>query len=78
MEYDGYFGEKPIATITPRVNHGVSISLPSQHVIGFTRHNQPRLIGFLKQRQTAKERKWLLVSADVRGDGARNKALRLV
>ena len=41
-----------------------------------THHNQSVLIVFLKQKQTAKERRWLLVSADVRGAGTRDEPLR--
>ena len=78
MEYDRYLGEKLIAKITPRATGEpwVSISLPSQHVIGFTRPNQSMLIGFFKQTQAVKERKWMLVLADVRGEAMRDEALR--
>ena len=54
----------------------VSISLPSQHVIGFMRHNQSMLIGFFKQKQTAKQRKWLFISADISRAGMSNEPLR--
>ena len=43
----------------------MSISLPSQHVIGFMHHNQSMLIGFFKQKRTAKQWKWLFISADI-------------
>lgn len=54
----------------------VSIFLPSQHVIGSMRHIESILLGFFKQKQTSKERKWLLFSADFRGAGTRDKPLR--
>lgn len=80
MEYDGYLGEKLIAKITPRamgepwVNHGCRF--PYLHGIGFTRPNQSMLIGFFKQTQAVKERKWMLVLADVRGKAMRDEAQR--
>ena len=52
------------------------ISVVSQHVIGFTCHNESMLIGLFRQRQFADERKWLFVSADVRGAGTRDEPLR--
>ena len=50
------------------------ISVVSQHVIGFTCHNESMLIGLFlfRQRQFADERK----SADVRGAGTRDEPLR--
>ena len=52
------------------------ISVVSQHVIGFTCHNESILIGLFRRRQFADERKWLFVSADVRGAGKRDETLR--
>ena len=52
------------------------ISVVSQYVIGFTCHNESMLIGLFRQRQFADERKWLFVSADVRGAGTRDEPLR--
>ena len=43
------------------------ITVVLQHVFGFTCHNESMLIGLFRQRQFADERKWLFVSADVRG-----------
>ena len=63
---------RPEAKISPRV----MISVVSQHVIGFTRHNESMLIGLFRRRQFADERKWLFVSADVRGAGTRDEPLR--
>ena len=51
--------------ISPRV----MISVVSQYVIGCTCHNESMLVGLFRQRQFADERKWLFVSADVRGEG---------
>ena len=48
----------------------------SQYVVGFTCHNELMLIGLFRQRQFADERKWLFVSADVRGAGTRDEPLR--
>ena len=45
------------------------ISVVSQ----FTCHNESMLIGLFRQRQFADERKWLFVSADVRGAGTRDE-----
>ena len=45
-------------------------------MIGFTCHNESVLIGLFRQRQFADERKWLFVSADVRGAGTRDEPLR--
>ena len=58
--------------ISPRV----MILIVSQYVIGFTCHNESMLIGLFRQRQFADERKWLFVSADVRGAGTRDEPLR--
>ena len=63
---------RPVAKISPRV----MISVVSQYVIGFTCHNESMLIGLFRQRQFADERKWLFVSADVRGAGKRDEPLR--
>ena len=52
------------------------ISIVSQFVIGFTCHIESMLIGLFRQRQLADERKWLFVSADVRGAGTRDEPLR--
>ena len=52
------------------------ISVVSQHVIGFTCHNESMLIGLFRQRQFADERKWLFVSADVCGAGTCDDTLR--
>ena len=55
------------------------ISVVLQYVIGFTTftcHNESMLIGLFRQRQFADERKWLSVSADVRGAGTRDEPLR--
>ena len=52
------------------------ISVVSQYVIGFTCHNESMLIGLFRQRQFTDERKWLFVSADVRGAGTRDEPLR--
>ena len=52
------------------------ISVVSQYVIGFTCHNESMLIGLFRQRQFADERKWLFVSADVRGAGTPDEPLR--
>ena len=60
---------RPEAKISPRV----MISVVSQYVIGFTCHNESMLIGLFRQRQFADERKWLFVSADVRGAGTRDE-----
>ena len=60
------------AKISPRV----LISVVSQYVIGFTCHNESMLIGLFRQRQFPDERKWLFVSADVRGAGTRDEPLR--
>ena len=49
------------------------ISVVSRYVIGFTCHNESMLIGLFRQRQFADERKWLFVSADVRGTGTRDE-----
>ena len=38
--------------------------------------NESMLIGLFRQRQFADERKWLFVSADVRGAGTRDEPLR--
>ena len=62
----------PEAKISPRV----MISVFSQHVIGFTCHNESMLIGLFRQRQFADERKLLFVSADIRGVGTRDEPLR--
>ena len=62
----------PEAKISPRV----MISVVSQYVLGFTCHNESMLIGLFRQRQFADERKWLFVSADVRGAGTRDEPLR--
>ena len=62
----------PEAKISPLV----MISDVSQHVISFTCHNESMLIGLFRQRQFADERKWLFVSADVRGAGTRDEPLR--
>ena len=51
------------------------ISVVSQHVIGLTCHNESMLIGLFRQRQFSDERKWLFVSADVRGAGTRDEPL---
>ena len=51
------------------------ISVVSQYVIGFACHNESMLIGLFRQRQFADERKWLFVSADVRGAGTRDEPL---
>ena len=48
------------------------ISVVSQ----FACHNESMLIGLFRQRQFADERKWLFVSADVRGAGTRDEPLR--
>ena len=45
-------------------------------MIGFTCHNESMLIGLFRQRQFADERKWLFVSAEVRGAGTRDEPLR--
>ena len=58
----------------PWVNHGCRF--PYLHGIGFTRPNQSMLIGFFKQTQAVKERKWMLVLADVRGEAMRDEAQR--
>ena len=63
---------RPEAKISPRV----MISVVSQYVIAFTCHNESMLIGLFRQRQFADERKWLFVSADVRGAGTRDEPLR--
>ena len=63
---------RPEAKISPRV----MISVVSQYGIGFTCHNESMLIGLFRQRQFADERKWLFVSADVRGAGTRDEPLR--
>ena len=63
---------RPEAKITPRV----IISVVSQYVIGFTCQNESMLIGLFRQRQFVDERKWLFVSADVRGAGTRDEPLR--
>ena len=52
------------------------IFIVSQYVIGFTCHNESMLIGLFRQRQFADERKWLFVSADVRGAGTPDEPLR--
>ena len=52
------------------------ISVVSQYVIGSTCDNESMLIGLLRQRQFADERKWLFVSADVRGARTRDEPLR--
>ena len=52
------------------------IFIVSQHVIGFTCHNESMLIGLFRQRQFADEEKWLFVSADVRVVGTRDEPLR--
>ena len=52
------------------------ISVVSQYVIGFTCHNESMLIGLFRQKQFADERKWLFVSADVRGAGTCDESLR--
>ena len=52
------------------------VSIVLQYVIGFTCHNESMLIGLFRQRQFADERKWLFVSADVRGAGMRDEPLR--
>ena len=62
---------RPEAKISPRV----MISVVSQYVIGFTCHNESMLIGLFRQRQCADERRWLFVSADVRGAGTRDEPL---
>ena len=54
----------------------VMISVVSQYVIGFTCHNESMLIGLFRQTQFAGERKWLFVSAYVRGAGTRDEPLR--
>ena len=41
-----------------------------------TCHNESMLIGLFRQRQFADERKWLFVSADVRGAGTHDEPLR--
>ena len=53
----------------------MSISLPSQHVIGFMRCSQSVLIGFFEQKQTAKQWKWLFISADISRAGMCDKPL---
>ena len=63
---------RPEAKISP----WVMISVVSQYVIGFTCHNESMLIGLFRQRQFVDERKWLFVSADVRGAGTRDETLR--
>ena len=63
---------RPEAKISPRV----MISVVSQYVIGFTCHNESMLIGLFRKKQFADERKWLLVSADVRGAGTSDQPLR--
>ena len=63
---------RPEAKISPQV----MISVVSQHVIGFTCHNESMLIGLFRQRQFAEERKWLFVSADVLGAGTYDEPLR--
>ena len=70
QSYKLYAG--PEAKISPRV----MITVVSQHVFGFTCHNESMLIGLFRQRQFADERKWLFVSADVRGAGTRDEPLR--
>ena len=45
-------------------------------MIGFTCHNESMLIGVFRQKQFADERKWLSVSAVVRGAGTRDEPLR--
>ena len=52
------------------------ILIVSQNVIVFTCHNESMLIGLFRQRQFADERKWLFVSADVRGAGTCDEPLR--
>ena len=59
-----------------KISLQVIISVVSQYVIGFTCDNESMLIGLFRQRQFADERKWLLVSADVRGAGTRDEPLR--
>ena len=41
------------------------ISLPLEHVIGFTLYNQSMLIGFFKQKQTAKEQGCVMITPNV-------------
>ena len=43
----------------------VLISLPLEHVIGFTLYNQSMLIGFFKQKQTAKEQGFMITPKNV-------------
>ena len=43
----------------------VLISLPLEHVIGFTLYNQSMVIGFFKQKQTAKERGCVITPKNV-------------
>jgi len=43
----------------------VSISLPLEHVIGFTLHNQSMLIGFFKQKETAKDQECVITPKNV-------------
>ena len=59
-----------------KISPGVMISVVLQYVIGFPCHNESMLIGLFRQRQFADERKWLFVSADVRGAGTRDEPLR--
>ena len=43
----------------------VLISLPLEHVIGFTLYNRSMLIGFFKQKQTAKEQGCVITPKNV-------------
>ena len=43
----------------------VLISLPLEHVIGFTLYNQSMVIGFFKQKQTAKEQGCVIIPKNV-------------
>ena len=64
------------ARLKAKISPWVMISVVSQYVSGFTCHNESMLIGLFRQRQFADERKWLFVSADVRGAGTRDEPLK--
>ena len=55
----------------------MGVDLPTFKALAFnTRPNQSMLIGFFKQTQAVKERKWMLVLEDVRGEAMCDEALR--
>ena len=60
-----------------RISPRLMIFTISQYVVGFTCHNESMLIGLFRQGQFADERKWLFVSADVRGTGTRDEPQRM-